>query len=791
MHIFLLRLKEFNLRETIDIWKIPKTAEKITKTGCSGFSGKDAKLANVILRGLCDGKNKCQLYSSNDVYKDPCPGVRKYLEVNYRCEKSCLCMASGDPHYKTYDGSIIHFMGICKYTMTKSKDSNDECAFNVEVKNERRGGNTRVSFTKSVDVTMYDKTVRILPQRKVLISGRRRHLPIKENEGKLKVFQSGRFVQVWSACGVKVKFDGHHAVSVIVPGKYRNAMEGLCGNCNGDRNDDFRTKEGKDVKKDKNRYSLVGDSFAVMDEDDETGKCITQESPPVTCDNKMSKLVSTNAYCGLIIDKKGAFKDCIRQFPDLAKQFFESCKFDICSIDKEAKLLSSEKCDSVEAFAEECEENGVSVKWRTSSFCPMKCEDPNMEYLSAGFACPATCLEPKPTSCDLEPTEGCFCKKGFVMSDGKCVRQTECGCTDKNGEYYPIGARKDSGDCTSSYTCKQTKKGQKARFVKTASTRKCVKFASCRLNGDGERACVCNKGYTGDGYKKCERPESCLCMASGDPHYKTYDGSIIHFMGICKYTMTKSKDSNDECAFNVEVKNEHRGGNTRVSFTKSVDVTIYGKTVRILPQRKVLISGRRRHLPIKENDGKLKVFQSGRFVQVWSSCGVKVKFDGHHAVSVIVPGKYRNAMEGLCGNCNGDKNDDFRTKEGKDVKKDKNRYSLVGDSFAVIDQDDETGKCITQESPPVTCDNKMSKLVATNAYCGLIIDKKGAFKDCIRQFPDLAKQFFESCKFDICSIDKEERLLSTEKCDSVEAFAEECEENGVSVKWRTSSFCRK
>ena len=85
----------------------------------------------------------------------------------------------------------------------------------------------------------------------------------------------------------------------------------------------------------------------------------------------------------------------------------------------------------------------------------------------------------------------------------------------------------------------------------------------------------------------CMFVANCLCSASGDPHYRTFDGQWIHFMGICKYTLSKAA-MNDPCDFNVEVKNEHRYGNMRVSYTRLVDFQIYGKTIR-LHQNKIVI----------------------------------------------------------------------------------------------------------------------------------------------------------------------------------------------------------
>ena len=65
---------------------------------------------------------------------------------------------------------------------------------------------------------------------------------------------------------------------------------------------------------------------------------------------------------------------------------------------------------------------------------------------------------------------------------------------------------------------------------------------------------------------------------------------MIHFMGDCKYTLTKSTTKNDPCSFNVEVKNERRGRNRKVAYTRFVDVNIYGQSVRLHQKGKTYVS---------------------------------------------------------------------------------------------------------------------------------------------------------------------------------------------------------
>ena len=76
--------------------------------------------------------------------------------------------------------------------------------------------------------------------------------------------------------------------------------------------------------------------------------------------------------------------------------------------------------------------------------------------------------------------------------------------------------------------------GKKASLVKVASGKKCAKFATCKLDKDGERRCICDKGYKGDGSKKCERIEKPPSKPEDEPSEpedegKSYSKSFISY----------------------------------------------------------------------------------------------------------------------------------------------------------------------------------------------------------------------------------------------------------------------
>ncbi|KAJ7365555.1 hypothetical protein OS493_005668 [Desmophyllum pertusum] len=61
-------------------------------TTCHNFSATDtnchAEGSLAAVQNICDNNARCQLFSDNSVFGDPCPGVRKYLEVTYYCASS-------------------------------------------------------------------------------------------------------------------------------------------------------------------------------------------------------------------------------------------------------------------------------------------------------------------------------------------------------------------------------------------------------------------------------------------------------------------------------------------------------------------------------------------------------------------------------------------------------------------------------------------------------------------------------------------------------------------------------
>ncbi|RUS89864.1 hypothetical protein EGW08_002394, partial [Elysia chlorotica] len=394
---------------------------------------------------------------------------------------------------------MIHFQGACTYTLAQSKNSrNGTCPFKVDVKNEHRKGNNRVTFTRVVYVKVKDTTFTLLPEGQIMVDGMERFAPVVLTDLDVSISQSGRYAELLVPdCGLEVAFDGVHRVVVRVPKEsHAGRLSGICGDCNG-KTDDFRTQEGKDVSKEKEKYSLIGNSYLVQEGYLPEGIKRCKELPPkVTCDPETLTLAGDVNHCGRITDASGPFGECSKEMGNEAIQkMFEACVLDVCTYIDQPEVVAKVVCMANEALASFCETSGLPVAWRSALFCPLDCPA-NSHYSPLMSGCQPSCPSPNgldPEDCPLAEREGCQCDDGFVLDRGQCIFQEDCGCRDVSAFYIPRNTSYTTADCSQTLECRPSDLGSTLHVTQHEDV--CPPTATCVLSPTGARSCRCKDGY--------------------------------------------------------------------------------------------------------------------------------------------------------------------------------------------------------------------------------------------------------------------------------------------------------
>ncbi|CAH1783119.1 unnamed protein product [Owenia fusiformis] len=410
-----------------------------------------------------------------------------------------ICRASGDPHYKTFDGAAIHFQCACLYLLSGSKPGPWN-QWKILVQNEYLKGNFIGSWTRYVEIQYNNLEIRLLQGAlgkskdpvnsfddpvaggfNVQVDGLRVEPSTRLQNGDIDIYLKGLFVCVEiKPLNLKVKWDGSARALVVLGNFWRNKVEGICQNFNGDPSDDLTLRNGQSVAGQDNPGTQIGNSYQVNSQD-ECKACDLDDIP--TCIDQDTVF----RKCSILGDITGVFGQCIRALSDADKQYYlESCQMDLC-------VDPSVFCDILEDFGAFCaSESGTVRGWRSQTNCPFpSCPFPS-EYKEDGLSCQNSCVEPNAEdSCPPgeAPVEGCFCPPFFVLSGTDCVPfPFGCGCTDENGIFRPRGSRWLNDDCTIMNMCLGTG---------SVNTRpwQCRNGQLCTLV-DGANQCTCPAGFT-------------------------------------------------------------------------------------------------------------------------------------------------------------------------------------------------------------------------------------------------------------------------------------------------------
>ncbi|XP_026999588.2 IgGFc-binding protein [Tachysurus fulvidraco] len=672
-----------------------------------------------------------------------------------------VCWVMGDPHYRTFDGSYYNFMGNCTYIMAKNCEvDNFHPAFEVQAENERLGSAKTTAVSKII-IKVYGINITIVRHETgiVRISDSLWYLPISLDNGRITLQQSGLSVIINTDFGLSVQYDWDQYMVVNIPGSFMGRMCGMCGNFNGKKEDDLTIPSGSvagsipQLGKSWRVPGLPGDAYC---SDDCVGQCESCQG------ESWFERLAAKAFCHLTtMLTDGPFRDCNSVID--SNIFYENCLFDYCM----GKGYKNFLCKTAEIYTDACQRAGVHVyNWRHLIGCSKPKCPANSHFESC--ACPATCENPTPSAaCKANCVEACTCDDGYLLSGNKCVPKNHCGCVYKSG-----------GD---------------ERYLQAGESiwadNNCSKNCTCNSN-NGQVVCE-NSGCPGgtecsvvNGIRDCHPVHHATCNIYGDPHYNTFDNSSYSFQGTCTYIATKGCHLNGTklTPFAVIVENAQWDDiqtTPKVSMAKVVIVQVYGMTLVLQRNQlyKIMVNGLLTNIPVSLDNGKVRVQRECDQNVILTDFGLRVTFNMVYHVTITVPSTYAGKTCGLCGNFNGNKNDDYLLPNGKETKELKTFAAAWKVPVPGIKCDDGCSGDVCPICPE-------DKKIAFEKDCSIITNPEGPFAACHSVInPD---SYFKDCVYDVCMGEGNRKML----CQDIAAYMTACQDAGVTVqKWRTPTFC--
>ncbi|XP_058383654.1 mucin-5B [Diceros bicornis minor] len=323
-----------------------------------------------------------------------------------------VCSTWGDFHYKTFDGDIFRFPGLCNYVFSAHCGAAYE-DFNIQLRRSLAGSRPTITHV----VLKTQGLVVEISNGSVLINGQREDLPY--SRAGLVVEQTSIYVKVNVRLALTFMWNGEDSALLELDPKYANQTCGLCGDFNGlPAINEFYAHNAR----------LTPVQFGNLQKlDGPTEQC--QDPLPSPADNctdeegicRRTLLGPAFAQCNGLVD---------------TDVYVAACTQDLCR-------CPTCPCATFAEYSRQCAHaGGQPQNWRGPDFCPQMCPL-SLQHQECGSPCADTCSNPEHSQlCEDHCVDGCFCPPGTVLDDVThtgCLPLERCSCT-HGGRIYAPGA---------------------------------------------------------------------------------------------------------------------------------------------------------------------------------------------------------------------------------------------------------------------------------------------------------------------------------------------------------------
>ncbi|XP_026705983.1 mucin-5AC [Athene cunicularia] len=779
----------------------------------------DINGAGCIPRKKCHCTYEGETYAPGASFSSKCRSCT-CVGGEWSCiTQSCpgTCSIEGGSHISTFDEKYYSFFGDCSYVLTKLCDSNE---FTVLGDIQKCGLTDTETCLKGIAVSLSGGQTNIViqPSGSVFVNMIYTQLPF--SAANVTIFRPSSFfiiLQTTFGLQLQVQLVPLMQVFIDLDPSHKGQTCGLCGNFNDIQTDDFKTTSGV----------IEGTSAAFGNTWKTRADCPDAKN---TFENPCTVSIQNDQYaqhwCGLLSDTMGPFAECHSTVnPEV---YEKNCMFDTCNCEKSEDCM----CAALSSYVRACAAKGVLLTgWRSkactkyTTLCPK-----SLKYTYNVESCQPTCrsLSEPDVTCSIKfvPVDGCTCINGTYMDEsGKCVPASSCPCYYKGmplssgevvhdngvvctctyGKLSCIGEKPepvclppmvyiDCGNATTDLVGAGCQKSCQTLDMECYSTH-CVSGCVCPHNQvlDGKGGCIapeeCPCIHNGNSYRPGESirvgcnnctcrnrkwhcsDEPCLetCSVYGDGHYTTFDGKRFDFEGDCEYVLVQNycgQQSMNQGTFRVITENIPCG-TTGTTCSKSIKV--------FLGNYELVLSDGHSDVIQRTPGGKMpfQIRSMGIYLVVDTSVGLILMWDKKTSIFIKLSPSFQGHVCGLCGNYDGNGNNDFTTRS----------QSVVGNVLEFANSWKVSSSCPNANRTKDPCTANPYRKAWAQKQCSIITS--GVFAKCHSQVEP--NEYYQACVDDACACDTGGDCECF--CTAVAAYAQACNELDICIAWRTPSIC--